>query len=137
MCVQQDWAIYGGHHPTLRLLAAHQDVDIHGLNLFGCGAAFWAAASGKVETCAYLYALGIDFELVNLAGHTAVHKAAWKGHGKCLEWMIEMSHGPHLGYQLHLAALDGRRACDKARVNGHALVAARLEVLESLFPPRV
>lgn len=46
-----DWAIYGGHLPTLRYLASRDDVDIHALNNYGCGAAFWAAASGKVPTC--------------------------------------------------------------------------------------
>jgi hypothetical protein len=44
-----DWAIYGGHLPTLRLLASHGDVDMHALNHYGCGAAFWAAASGNVS----------------------------------------------------------------------------------------
>ena len=44
-----DWAVYGGHLPSLELLSCHPDVDIHGLNHFGCGAAFWAAAAGNVS----------------------------------------------------------------------------------------
>ena len=44
-----DWAVYGGDGSTLALLVAHPDVDIHALNHFGCGAAFWAAASGDVR----------------------------------------------------------------------------------------
>jgi hypothetical protein len=44
-----DWAVYGGHLPTLALLHSHPDVDIHALNHFGCGAAFWAAAGGNVS----------------------------------------------------------------------------------------
>ena len=91
-----DWAVYGGHLPTLALLAAHPGVDKHGRNNFGCGAAFWAAAAGNVTTCQWLYELGIDFALVNDAGHTSVHKAAWKGHHECLKWMICDDKGPKL-----------------------------------------
>ena len=43
-----DWAVYGGHLPTLQLLASNSRVDMHALNNYGCGAAFWAAASGNV-----------------------------------------------------------------------------------------
>ena len=88
----------------------------------------------QVETCQWLLDRGIDFSLVNQAGHTAVHKAAWKGHSKCLEWMILSQLGPGLGYQIHMHAADGRRPVDKARVNGHAAVALWLESLESRFP---
>ena len=95
------------------------------------------AAPPQVETCQWLLDSGIDFTLVNQAGHTAVHKAAWKGHSECLEWMILADHGPRLGYQMHLRAADGRRPVDKARVNGHAAVALWLESLECHFhaPP--
>ena len=129
-----DWAIYGGDLPTLHFLAAHPEVDIHGLNYFGCGAAFWAAASGNVATCTWLLSQGIDFSLINDAGHTAVHKAAWKGHKTCLTWMILSEDGPGLGYQLHMLAADGRTPEDKARVNGHTAVANWLQSLQARFP---
>jgi ankyrin repeat protein len=132
-----DWAIFGGHLPTLQLLAACPRVDVHALNYFGCGAAFWAAASGNVATCQWLYDLGIDFTLVNDAGHTAVHKAAWKGHEDCLKWMLLHDRGPSLGYQLHMLAADGRSPQDKARVNGHIAVANWLQTLEARFPVAV
>ena len=86
-------AIYGGDLEVLELLSSTKGVDIHSLNNFGCGAAFWAAAAGNVDTCRsqsfssssscssssppacrWLLAKGIDFTLVNGAGHAAVHK---------------------------------------------------------------
>jgi hypothetical protein len=75
----------------------------------------------------------VDFTLVNQAGHTAVHKAAWKGHSRCLEWMILDDNGPKLGYQMHMQSADGRRPVDKARVNGHGAVALWLEALQDRF----
>ena len=69
-----DWAIYGGHLPTLRLLASHGDVDIHALNHYGCGAAFWAAASGNVS--ALPPSLPICVPCPILAGVPCVAKSA-------------------------------------------------------------
>ena len=89
-----DWAVLGGHIPTMELLAAHPDVDIRALNKFGCAAVQWAAASGNVyaaspptrparssslsavrlpgrDTCRWLYSKGIDFSHINHAGHGA------------------------------------------------------------------
>jgi ankyrin repeat protein len=46
-----DWAIFGGSIEVMQLLEGNNRVDLHAQNHFGCGAAFWAAASGRVETC--------------------------------------------------------------------------------------
>ena len=54
----------------------------------------------------WLLAKGIDFGLVNHAGHGAVHKAAWKGHEEALAWMIEDEEGPKLAYQVILFTLS-------------------------------
>ena len=89
----------------------------------------------QVETCRWLLERGIDFTLVNQAGHTAVHKAAWKGHKACLEWMLVDAEGPHLAYQLRMLAADDRTPADKARVNGHAAVATWLLALETQLVP--
>ena len=66
-----------------------------------------------------------------------MHKAAWKGHKACLEWMLVDAEGPRLAYQLRMLAADDRTPADKARVNGHAAVATWLLALETeLLPPR-
>ena len=88
----------------------------------------------QVVTCQWLYDKGIDFTIVNEAGHTSVHKAAWKGHQECLRWMIENETGPQLGFQLHMRSADGRTPEEKARVNGHPAVANWLLALAAKFP---
>mmetsp|Transcript_23544 Transcript_23544/g.76699 ORF Transcript_23544/g.76699 Transcript_23544/m.76699 type:complete len:181 (-) Transcript_23544:24-566(-) len=127
-------AIYGGDLEVLELLSSTKGVDIHSLNNFGCGAAFWAAAAGNVDTCRWLLAKGIDFTLVNGAGHAAVHKAAWRGHREALEWMLLDPQGPRLLYQLRMQAADGRDPVQKASVNGHAAIASWLETLRQDQP---
>eukprot|EP00960_Hanusia_phi_P017112 503379-Hanusia_phi.AAC.1 len=134
-------AIYGGDLEVLELLASTPGVDIHSLNHFGCGAAFWAAAAGNVQTCRFAS---------GSRGHTSVHKvggkgagagalagsctqasrqAAWRGHKEALEWMLLDPEGPKLLYQLNMLAADGRDPVQKASVNGHAGMAAWLESL--------
>jgi ankyrin repeat protein len=88
-----------------------------------------------VVTCKWIFDKGIDFTLINDAGHTSLHKAAWKGHEECLRWMIEDETGPKLAFQLHMRAADGRTAQEKARVNGHTATANWLLSLASKFPP--
>lgn len=126
-----DWAVYGGDIATMAFLAQDPRVDIHSLNNFGCGAAFWAAAAGRPATCEWLFAQGVSFHLVNQAGHTSVHKAAWKGHREALEWMLRTEAGPCLRYQLAMPAADGRLPVDKAAVNGHGAIAAWLKTLRA------
>ena len=73
-----DWAVFGGHVPTMDLLAAHPSVDVHGRNRWGCAAVQWAAAAGNVATCRWLMRQGVDLGIVNDAKHGAVGKAAWQ-----------------------------------------------------------
>ena len=124
-----DWAVLGGHVPTMELLAAHPDVDIRALNKFGCAAVQWAAASGNVNTCRWLYSKGIDFSHINHAGHGAVVKAAWKGHDDALRWLLIDPDGPTLTAQLHTSDLDSLSAAQLARNNGNESTADWLEVL--------
>jgi len=49
-------AVFGGHRPTMDLLANHPRVDVAALNRFGCAAVQWAAAAGNVESCKWLQA---------------------------------------------------------------------------------
>ena len=127
-----DWAVFGGHVPTMELLAQHPQVDVHGTNRWGCAAVQWAAAAGNVATCRWLMSKGIDLGVINDAQHGAVGKAAWQGHIPCLEFLVLASDGPRLGYQLHLKDKDGRSVADLARMNSQEAAARWLdEHLES------
>ena len=113
-----DWAVFGGHRPTMELLAAHPDVDINGMNRFGCAAVQWAAAAGNVDTLRWLHTHGLGLGHVNGASHGAVAKAAWKGHLPALEWLLLDPSGPCLRWQCALRDPDGRSVAELAAMNG-------------------
>ena len=113
-----DWAVFGGHRPTMDLLAAHPGVDINGMNRFGCAAVQWAAAAGNVGTLRWLQERGLSLGHVNAANHGAVMKAAWKGHMEALQWLVQDPEGPQLKWQCGLRDLEGRSVADQAAMNG-------------------
>ena len=113
-----DWAVFGGHRPTMELIAAHPDVDINGLNRFGCAAVQWAAAAGNVDTLRWLHNRGLELGHVNGACHGAVAKAAWKGHLPALEWLLLDPSGPCLRWQCALRDPEGRSVAELAAMNG-------------------
>ena len=109
--------MFGGHRPTMDLVADHPSADLTALNRFGCAAVQWAAAAGSVDTCRWLRARGLDLGHVNPAGHGAVGKAAWQGHVDALRFFLlqEDSHRtwrlPH--ERLSLQSMHPRKvACD-------------------------
>ena len=113
-----DWAVFGGHRPTMELIAAHPDVDINGMNRFGCAAVQWAAAAGNVDTLRWLHNRGLELGHVNGACHGAVAKAAWKGHLPALEWLLLDPSGPCLRWQCALRDPEGRSVAELAAMNG-------------------
>ena len=113
-----DWAVFGGHRPTMELIAAHPDVDINGMNRFGCAAVQWAAAAGNVDTLRWLHTRGLELGHVNGACHGAVAKAAWKGHLPALEWLLLDPSGPCLRWQCALRDPEGRSVAELAAMNG-------------------
>ena len=129
-----DWAVLGGHAPTMELLVAHPDVDIHALNKFGCAAVQWAAASGNVATCQWLHARGVDFSHINHARHGAIVKAAWKGHDDALRWLLLDPDGPKLTAQLHIPDLEGLSVAQLARMGGNERTAVWLEQMIEASP---
>mmetsp|Transcript_19756 Transcript_19756/g.66702 ORF Transcript_19756/g.66702 Transcript_19756/m.66702 type:complete len:229 (+) Transcript_19756:231-917(+) len=111
-----DWAVLGGHQPTMELLA--RLVDLAAVNRFGCAAVQWAAAAGNVETLRWLQRRGVDLGHVNAANHGAVVKAAWKGHDDALRWLLHAADGPQLTGQLVLRDKEGRSVDEMAAMNG-------------------
>ena len=122
-----DWAILGGHQPTMELLA--ERVDLQAVNRFGCAAVQWAAAAGNVETLKWLQRKGVDLSHVNHARHGAIVKAAWKGHDDALRWLLLDGDGPRLTPQLALRDHDGRDVAQLAAMNGMDATAKWLEPL--------
>ena len=124
-----DWAVFGGHRPTMDLLADHPLVDVAALNRFGCAAVQWAAAAGSVESCRWLQARGISLTHVNRARHGAVQKAAWKGHDECLRWLLLAEDGPKLTAQIAMRDFDGVAVPEQVRANGQHRTADWLDEL--------
>jgi hypothetical protein len=48
----------------------------------------------------WLYEHGLDFTVINDAGHGCVQKAAWRGHEQALQWLMLEEDGPRLLWQL-------------------------------------
>ena len=56
----------------------------------------WAAQSPSAEAvavCRWLRARGLDVRVLNCNGHSAVHKAAIKGHRAVCEWLLSAEAG--------------------------------------------
>ena len=54
----------------------------------------------------WLYEHGLDFSVINDAGHGCVQKAAWRGHKEALQWLLLDEEGPQLLWQLHPLVAD-------------------------------
>ena len=117
-----DWAVLGGHLPTVEYLLGlgPEVVDPAAVNSFGCNAVHWACSVGNVKTCKWLLLYkdrghGFDFEVINHANHGAVDAAAWHGHRACVEWLLVADDGPRLTAQLALIDKEGRSVVELAR----------------------
>ena len=122
-----DWAVLGGHQPTMEALA--ERVDLEAVNRFGCAAVQWAAAAGNVETLRWLQRRGVRLDHINAAHHGAVVKAAWKGHDDALRWLLLDGDGPQLKAQLGMRDPQGRSVAQLAAMNGMAHTAQWLAPL--------
>ncbi len=96
-----DWAVFGGDLLTLQTAAETlPPAELHAANRFGCTAIHWAASGGSVAVLRWLYEHGLDFSVINDAGHGCVQKAAWRGHQEALQWLMLDQDGPRLLWQL-------------------------------------
>ncbi|XP_065905586.1 cyclin-dependent kinase 4 inhibitor C-like isoform X2 [Dysidea avara] len=48
-----------------------------------------AARNGDLEELKRLKQTGYNFNVVNWDGDTAIHRAAYKGHLKCVQWLLD------------------------------------------------
>ncbi len=63
--------------------------DIHSTNKFGCNALLWSVqgvCSSDILT--WLLQSGLDLSLINMNGHSALHKAAQRGNGVAVHWLV-------------------------------------------------
>lgn len=118
------WAVWTGRLDVCRWLVDVARADWTALNGYGCNAAQWAAQSGDVRTCEYLRDLGLDLGLLNDNGHSALHKAATKGHANACEWFVRVV---KLGAKHMAPDGDGNTPAEMARLEGHLELATWLE----------
>jgi ankyrin repeat protein len=150
-------AAWQGHAEVLLWLAARGGLcAARRVNHFGCDAGHWAAMGGDaaLPTLRALEALdgGWDWQAVNGAGHTPLHKAAARGAPAAAAWLCARPRPPHLEAvdaegrsALQLAALwgcvdaveellaAGANACGAAGLAaamGHAALAERLQLCD-------
>uniref|UniRef100_A0A7S1IUU1 Uncharacterized protein n=1 Tax=Eutreptiella gymnastica TaxID=73025 RepID=A0A7S1IUU1_9EUGL len=110
-------------------MAALSVVDLHAVNAFGCSAVNWAASTGNVDVCRWLWRRGLDFGHLNTTSHGAVDAAAWKGHQPVLEWLLLDPDGPQLRWQLEVQDAKGLTVVDSTRLASHHDLADWLETL--------
>ena len=63
------------------------------------------------------------------ASWLAIVKAAWRGHGEALRWLLLDSEGPRLTAQLSLRDHNGQTVAELVRTNGQHEVADWLQPL--------
>lgn len=118
------WAVWQRQWAVVRWLLGEGGADLHATNSFGCNSIQWAAQSGDVPMCAFLRARGLDVGCLNCNGHSALHKAAIKGHADVCAWLV---HTARLGLEHMQADEGGHTPARMARCDGHAELADWLE----------
>lgn len=111
---------------TKRCVTAYR-ANVHAVNKYGCNGVHWAALSGNLQMCAWLAMVEVRLEQVNSQGHTALHKAAFKGHGAVVQWLLQ-----HTAIDPGAQDAGGYTAGMVAQEQGYLRVAA---MLTSTSPP--
>jgi ankyrin repeat protein len=157
-------AVWRGHDDVARFFVSLGGVDPRRTNRWGCNALLWACirtredapSRGDVEnergdgrgatrsvlaTVRWLVdELDVPVDVVNVNGHSAIHKCAIYGHGDVIDWLIDRDDArvaagdpkrPALLDAAHFAPDDRNSApSDLAMTNGHVALSATLRRLE-------
>lgn len=86
--VPMHFAVWTNNIPMLQWLIEVAHCDLHKLNSYGCNASQWGALNGDVTMLRLLQSYGLDLKLLNLNGHSAVHKAAVNGRLEACQWLL-------------------------------------------------
>jgi len=124
------WASWQGHLKVMKFLH-NQGCNVHMPNTFGCNAVLWCAQGEgvRLETIEWLKAIGCKMSIVNANGHGALHKAAQRGRGDIVEWLVT-----ELRNEIEFAWIgpdsDGYCPSDLAGVGGHIELAEKIAKFE-------
>eukprot|EP01104_Vermistella_antarctica_P007574 TRINITY_DN1859_c0_g3_i1.p2 TRINITY_DN1859_c0_g3~~TRINITY_DN1859_c0_g3_i1.p2 ORF type:complete len:155 (+),score=33.41 TRINITY_DN1859_c0_g3_i1:65-466(+) len=66
----------------------NEGVDVNSVDTTGCSALHWAAGGGHISAVVFLLRHKANPNITNLNGDTALHKAAWRQHGKVCEILV-------------------------------------------------
>ena len=125
------WAAWQGRRAVCEWIIAEYGVErARATNAFGCNAFHWAALQNDVATCVFLHRLGVDATVLNHQGHSAVHKAAWRGAADVARWLRHSARLPASAFAQPDAR--GYRPSDIARLAQHDQLAAWLDALNEV-----
>eukprot|EP00439_Symbiodinium_sp_Y106_P066892 s5413_g10.t7 len=144
------WAVWQEHEEVCSWLLEAR-ANLHAKNKYGCNASQWAALAGSVKMCRWLQREGcrvgaprksaearvcLDLKVLNLNGHSALHKAAVKGGFDCCRWLLRAAEGSEgggggLGPEQLRCDRDGHRPSTMARCGGFEELSRWLQSLES------
>ena len=128
------WAVWQRRLDVCRYLVDEAGADLHAQNEYGCNAIQWAAqtACDDLRMAKWLWHKGLDVSLLNRNGHSALHKAAVKGHRRVCEWLL--SDGVGLGTRHLQPDQDGNTPSIMARFEGFESLAGYLQDAEAGRP---
>ena len=86
--VPMHFAVWMNNIPMLKWLVDVAHCDLHKLNSYGCNASQWGALNGDVAMLSLLQGYGLNLGLLNLNGHSAIHKAAVNGRLEACQWLL-------------------------------------------------
>ena len=128
-------AIWKNHLDVAEWFAAHPGFDVNTTNRWGCNAVLWACTSEATsdETLRMVKwlcdDLGVSYSVVNVNGHSALHKCAIYGHGCVIDYFLtKISYEDRPKY---IAPDDRNQApSELARVNGFLELEEKLRHFE-------
>ncbi|OQR83588.1 hypothetical protein ACHHYP_14549 [Achlya hypogyna] len=117
------FAVWNQQPQMCHYLASVWHCNVHILNAYGCNASQWGALTGSVPMLELLQSYGVDLGVLNTNGHSALHKAALRGHTEACAWLL--THGG-LGIRHMQPDKDGFTPTSFATTNGFPLLGAFL-----------
>eukprot|EP00434_Breviolum_minutum_P033048 symbB.v1.2.029237.t1/scaffold3175.1/size97379/4 len=125
-------ACFGGHtHVADGLLSLR--ADLMARNSYDCDAGHFAGLGGSIDACKFLREKGLCLTRPQCSGHTALHKAAERGHASLARFLIASNAMEEVRDACPQQMPDNRRKAHLpsalARRHGHEICAAELEEL--------
>ena len=71
--------------------------------------------------CTWLLVIGVNLRVINAQGHSALHKAAFNGHGAVAAWLVRYGN-----LDVSVTDKEGYTAAAVARERGHDWLASTL-----------